>query len=194
MDAALLDDDEITTLSQPFAEWEQVYTGPDITIYRNNQAVPLAFVVGAVHIEPDLQAQIALLTDPAFVPAQQAVLAHTVDLPFDPNATGTARVVRRSLNTLELDVQVGAMPGYGALLLVRQNYFPGWQARVDGTSVPVLQADVSLQGVPVMAGNHRVTLTFTPSYFWELGAVALGGFACSLMLLFGWPRRNKRGA
>jgi hypothetical protein len=187
VDAALLNADEVNTFSQSLEKWEQVYSGTDVTIYRNRQALPPAWIVGDVQMQPDDAAQLAVLSNPTFNPAQQAVVAQAAEQPFDPNATGTVQVVRRSLNTLELDVHVDARPGYAALLLVRQNYYPGWKVRVDGTHVPLLRADVNLQGIPLAAGSHRVVLTFMPSYFRALFALALIGLVCSVALLLQNP-------
>ncbi|MDQ4133998.1 MAG: YfhO family protein, partial [Actinomycetota bacterium] len=46
------------------------------------------------------------------------------------------------------------------LLVVAETYFPGWVARVDGERVPVVEADGAFVGVPVPAGDHRVTLEY----------------------------------
>ncbi|MFP4441308.1 MAG: YfhO family protein, partial [Chloroflexaceae bacterium] len=183
-------EDSAAGLYPSVAGWVEVYSGPDMTIYRNRQALPSAWVVGDVQVQPEDPAQLAVLSNPTFDPAQQAVIAQTADQPFDPDATGTVQVVRRSLNTLELDVRVEARPGYAALLLVRQNYYPGWQARIDGASVPLLRADVNLQGVPLAAGYHRVVLTFMPSYFRTLFALALVALVGSMLLLWRNPGRR----
>jgi hypothetical protein len=184
------DEDSAAGLYPPVAGWVAAYSGPDMTIYRNRQALPPAWIVGDVQVQPDDPAQLAVLANPAFDPAQQAVVAQAADQPFDVDATGTVQIVRRSLNTLELDVQVEARPGYAALLLVRQNYYPGWQARVDGATVPLLRADVNLQGVPLAAGSHRVVLTFMPSYFRVLFALALVALVVSVLLLWRNPGRQ----
>jgi uncharacterized membrane protein YfhO len=43
---------------------------------------------------------------------------------------------------------------------VSENYFPGWQASVDGRPTPVYRADFNLIGVPLPAGARRVELLF----------------------------------
>jgi uncharacterized membrane protein YfhO len=44
----------------------------------------------------------------------------------------------------------------GGFLVLSENAYPGWRARVDGAEVPIYRADVTLQGVVVPAGIHRV--------------------------------------
>jgi hypothetical protein len=58
----------------------------------------------------------------------------------------------------------------GAVLVVSENYYPGWRATADGKPVPVGRADYVLTGVALPAGARRVELTFTsPRY--ETGKV-----------------------
>lgn len=172
--------------------WVRVYSGADMTIYHNQAALPLAFVVGDAQIHPAEQAQLDALAHPTFDPVRQAVLAQPLPLPLDPEAVGEVRIARRSLNTLELDVQVDAAPDRAALLLVRQNYYPGWEAHVDGVETPVLQANYTLQGVLLTPGSHRVSLSFTPSYFGVTLTVALLALAISVALLIGWLPGRRR--
>ncbi len=47
-----------------------------------------------------------------------------------------------------------------ALVVVAEAWFPGWEARVDGQKVAVVEADGGFLGVPVDAGDHLVTLEY----------------------------------
>lgn len=47
-----------------------------------------------------------------------------------------------------------------ALVVVSEAYFPGWRAEVDGRRTPAAEADGAFVGVPVEAGDHRITLTY----------------------------------
>ena len=50
-------------------------------------------------------------------------------------------------------------------MLVSENYFPGWTAKVDGQAVPVGRADYTLIGVQLPTGGRKVELTFDdPAY------------------------------
>ena len=49
-----------------------------------------------------------------------------------------------------------------AMLVVSENWFPGWVAEVDGEPAEVVRADITLQAVRIpAAGEHTVTLRFT---------------------------------
>jgi hypothetical protein len=90
---------------------------------------------------------------------------------FDANATSpmpsmtgsqlsaaSAKVVERSSTSVTVDTKAKA----GGWLVIRQTWYPGWQAQVDGHQAAVRRADVAFQAVRVPAGAHVVTLRFVP--------------------------------
>ncbi len=56
-------------------------------------------------------------------------------------------------------------PGF---LVVSDNYFPAWKAKVNGQMQEIYRADYTLRAIPLTAGQHRVEL-FYSSRFFELG-------------------------
>jgi hypothetical protein len=54
------------------------------------------------------------------------------------------------------DVGIRVASDGGGFLVLSENAYPGWRARVDGAEVPIYRADVTMQGVVVPAGIHRV--------------------------------------
>ena len=60
---------------------------------------------------------------------------------------------------------------------------PGWHAAVDGKPVAILPTDYALSGVLVPAGQHQLTLLFSPSYF-LLGAAMSIAAVIGIVVLF----------
>ena len=83
-------------------------------------------------------------------------------------------------------------PGPGpALLVVSENWLPGWRATVDGETRPVLRANHTLQAVPLEGGSSRVVLEYRPALVFRSAGISLGSLGLALLLLLvGWFRRR----
>ncbi len=57
----------------------------------------------------------------------------------------------------------------GGFLVLSEGWYPGWQARVDGTAATIYHADVSLQGIVLPPGQHTVTFSLVSPAF-QVGA------------------------
>ena len=67
-------------------------------------------------------------------------------------------------------------PGW---LVLRDNWFPGWKAEVDGAPARILRADYAFRAVALSAGRHRVVFRYRPgSFYWGI-AVSLAALAAA---------------
>jgi uncharacterized membrane protein YfhO len=74
----------------------------------------------------------------------------------------------------------------GGFLVLSENAYPGWRARVDGSEVPIYRTDVTLQGVVVPAGAHRVDFTLeSRSLRWGLVTSGISAIMCVAVFLAG---------
>jgi membrane protein YfhO len=114
----------------------------------------------------------ALVVDPVAVPTSG--VAADRPPPLDPVAieAWTSGVVR-----------LAAQSQAPSMLVVSQQYYPGWSATVDGTKRPLLRVNGLLQGVELTAGKHEVTLTFVPQGVSILLGVAVGAMAVVVVLV-----------
>ncbi|MGA2112243.1 MAG: YfhO family protein [Anaerolineales bacterium] len=65
-------------------------------------------------------------------------------------------------------------------LVLSDTYYPGWQATLDGASVPILRADYAFRAVRIPPGDHMVEFRYRPLSFWGgalLSAVSLVALA-----------------
>jgi uncharacterized membrane protein YfhO len=80
------------------------------------------------------------------------------------------------------------------LLVLGDNYFPGWKAEVDGRPVAVERVDYLFRGVRVGAGEHTVVFRYEPLSWrvgWLVSLVSLVGLVVALSVGL---RRRKRSA
>ena len=125
------------------------------------------------------QALARRLQSPAW--AQGVVLEAASPRPLQrgpsPPAAGGAGVMLEGRMYLDgrWDIQVTApRPGY---LVVRQAYYPGWRAWVDGEEVPLYPADGVLMALPVPAGRHRVQVVYAPRHLYAALALQAAAWA-----------------
>jgi uncharacterized membrane protein YfhO len=65
-------------------------------------------------------------------------------------------------------VVVRARSGGAGLLVLGDNYYPGWKAYVNGRSVPIERVDYLFRGVRVGAGVSTVEFRYEP-LSWRIG-------------------------
>jgi hypothetical protein len=107
------------------------------------------------------------------------------------SAGGTVTVLEEQPDFRRLRVQSDG-PGF---VIVRENYYPGWHAAVDGAPAPIFRTNYLFYGFPVAAGVRDVTLTYRPAGFRPMLAVSLATFLGALGLaLFYRPFRRTRPA
>jgi len=64
-----------------------------------------------------------------------------------------------------MTVTLDPPPPQPSYVLVSENWYPDWNATVDGAAAQVLRGDYALITVPVPAGAKRVELSFrSPAY------------------------------
>jgi hypothetical protein len=133
-----------------------------VWIYENPNVLPRAFVVHRAEVapEPELLVRLTsqdfnpwttiLLESP--LPDEQAAQLANAPLRSD----SVAHITRYDLHEVEITAEMKA-PG---ILVLSDQWYPGWQVTVDGVAVPLLRTDYVLRGVFVPAGTHQVTFRF----------------------------------
>lgn len=130
-----------------------VYRGPDATVFFNQAALPRAFVPRSVEAVETDDAGIAAVANPGFDLRSQAVVpAADVSGALPGGATGTAGAVAEDDAGVTLQTRLRRR----GLVVLDDQYMPGWTVTVDGRPARALRTDVVLRGVVVPAGSHRV--------------------------------------
>lgn len=128
------------------------------TLYADG-GLPRARLVAAATVRSDEEA-VPYMLSAAFDPEREVVLAEAPPVVLDGGpASGEVRWEERTPNRLRLAV-TSDRP---ALLVVADNWFPAWQATVNGAEAPVLRAYHTLRAVPVPAGTSTVEMAYRSS-------------------------------
>jgi hypothetical protein len=139
--------------------FREAYRGQTAIVYENPAARGRAFLVGQVILAKPEQS-LAALKSPAWDPARNAVVESAQRLALaGPGLKGTATVTRYAPEHVEVATEASGP----ALLVLADNYYPGWQAYVDGARTEVFRTNHTFRGVVVPAGKHRVVFSFDPA-------------------------------
>ena len=145
----------------------------------------------------DDDAALARILSPGFDPAREVILAEPVPLMPAAGALGAVEWELDEPDQRRLRVRSSGP----ALLVVSENWFPGWVAEVDGQPATVHRANLTLQAVEIpAAGDHTVTLRFTAPTVRSALRISIAAAVATVLMLGAsfvpsrWRRRRTRDA
>jgi hypothetical protein len=160
---------------------------PDLRVYRNDSALPRARYVPRVEVIADPDALLNRLAFGADDLSQVAFVEASPPSGFTGDAAaaakGTARFVTNDPEHLVIDVDA---PARGFLVLADE-FYPGWQATVNGAPVPLLRANYTYRLIEVPAGTSRVEFRYRPASV-AVGA-AISVLTLAMLALLFWRKR-----
>jgi hypothetical protein len=172
------------------------------TLYRlfeNLRALPRAWMVDEATPASDADALEAIRRSQlprgvAFDPRVTALVDPAEGGRAGPFPAGPSQAIVEAIEDGRIRVRV-ATTGGGFLVVSEQDY-PGWRARIDGGSpVPVRRADVALMGITVPPGNHVVQFELVSNTQRAGTAMSLAGIlACTLLVVSDGRTRGRASA
>jgi hypothetical protein len=165
---------------------EDVEGETEVTVFENRRALPRAWLAASVMsmTEPDAIGAVKssrLLDGSPFDPRIIAIVDAASVPPASHFSPGESDVRVTRIGDGDISVRVSSEGG--GFLVLSENAYPGWRARVDGADTPIYRTDVTLQGVVVPAGTHRVDFMME-SQAQQAGILvsALAGLVCVALL------------
>jgi len=184
-------------VSQKGLDLPMAFQGEHAKVYENPGFLPRAWLVAHVEVKKDFNEMVPTLRDRSFDPYHVAYVEQPIGdlrglipqgvVASQPASTspvdrGSVVFTQESPNRFRVETQ-SPIP---KLLVVSQNWYPGWKARINGQSRPLQRVNGTLLGVQVDAGSSQVEFTYRPTgFFWALGMMgaALGVLAFSAFKL-----------
>ena len=165
------------------------YFGPAY-LFEADTIPPYARVMAGAAKVPDAQLA-ATAADPRFPVDRLAVYSDTASVSPAPlngqipePSLISATVTEWEPGRLKVALQGSApAPEY---LVVAENWYPDWQATIDGKPAPVLRAQNTLLSVAVPAGAKEVAFVFSSAAYAKGRMISLGSLA-GVLVLFGMP-------
>jgi hypothetical protein len=158
-----------------------VYQDKDWKVYESPSAFPRAWMVHETVVEPSAARAAERLGMPGFDARRTALIEGPVALePLAEGAPETAQVLGVAPNRMELEVDAHSR----GLLVLSENYYPGWRATVDGQSAPIYRVDSALRGLVVPRGRSHVVLRYAPASVYWGGLLTSMAFLGTLAIWF----------
>jgi hypothetical protein len=161
--------------------------GNIVYLYEFPEDNPVAWVVPLAIKAPD-ETVLATVLNPRFDVRRAALFDTATRVPVEPVPSTLpppsdvgVRVTRwePGLIALQLDRPAPA----GSAVVVSENYYPGWEARVDGRPAPIGRAQYVLIGVGLPTGARAVELTFRSAVYERGKAVTLASITLAALVL-----------
>jgi hypothetical protein len=180
-----------TPVPEAEPRWKRFADVGPVAIFENQRTMPRAWLVNGERIVSGPQ-QLQIIrsgkisTETVWDPATEALVENSTGIAFGKEKSPPGRVEIRILEPNRVTVATDAAAP--SLLVLADNYYPGWRAEVDGTPAAIQRVNYNQRGVAVGAGSQIVTFTFQPNSF-RLGSLIS---IVSLILLLGWMMIRRR--
>jgi len=167
-----------------------VYEDGAWKVYENPAGYPRAWIVHEATVERDARRAAEAPSTPGFNPRRTALVDGAVTLdPAIADAQETVGFSAIEPNRIQMDVLADSR----GLLVLSENYYPGWRATVRGRDARIYRVDGALRGVAVPQGLSRVILDYSPASVYWGGALTLAAFLGTAAFGF-YLRRARRKA
>jgi O-antigen/teichoic acid export membrane protein len=167
----------LATRPLPNAGYTLVYDD-EIKIYRNERALPRAFMVPQAHVIADRAALLAQMKE--FDPTREVLLEQDPKIKNAPTCPLKPVSIEKYGSS---EVIVKSQQECAGWLVLADSYFPGWVAYIDEKDAPLYKADYNFRAVYVPSGKHTIRFKYSPISF---RAGAIGSVLGAMMLLLGF--------
>ena len=138
-------------------------SGREVWLFELEESNPAAWLTPLV-AEAGAEAIRATVMDPSFDVRRASLFdsSGAVDGQAVTSAPRPLAIAARTryLSARDIRVELDTPAPAGSALVVSENWYPGWIARVDGRPATAARADYSFIGVPLPEGARRIELSF----------------------------------
>jgi len=146
--------------------FEKIWEDDQYQVWLNKQTFPRAFLVNDYQVIRESQEMVDFMLIEKTSLKQTAVLEVEPDFEIQTCANrGNAEIIDYQPNRVVIDLEANCW----SLLVLTDNFYPGWQATIDGQPTKIYRTDYSFRGVVVPDGKHEVVFEYRPiSFRWGL--------------------------
>lgn len=174
---ASADAQKADTFTFPEEKYKLIWGKSPWQIYQNLQAAPRIFLTADYQVITDGGTVLNTIFKPYFNETKTIILNQNPNIKPAFNLNSSVKLISYQPDKIEINTNSDK----DALLFISDNYYPGWEVKIDGESGKIYRADYSFRAVLIKKGKHEVVFSYYPMSF-DLGIkISLITFA-SLML------------
>ena len=172
----------------PADKFSLIYKEKGFLIYENNNVYPRAFLVGSFEVIKNDQKIINRILSPSANLRTEAVVEKNIQLNKNKYLSGTAVITKYSPN--EIDIKTDG--NKDSLLVLTDNYYPGWRATVNGKPTEVLRTDYTFRAIVVPKGNKDIKFYYdSDSFKYGLYITLISGLTIFILLARPWYTKKR---
>jgi hypothetical protein len=162
---------------------------------ERKSALPRVYALRSLRFEPDFDAALARLHDPAFDPHREVVVTDPEREAgsLEAGDAGGAGAERAEITAYApCEVVIRASCAAACTVVLTDLFYPGWRLYVDGAEQPILPVNALFRGARLSAGDHELVYRYQPGSF-RLGLL-LFAHSCLLALFVARFSRGRDGS
>lgn len=127
----------------------------------DNSSLPMAYAVENYTLSSGKQQILNALFNPSFNPAVNVVLEEKPDF----KKTGFGMGLNQKINIIQdngNNLSIETSTNKDSLLVLTDNYYPGWKAFIDGQETKIYRANYTFRAIVLPKGNHMIEFIYSP--------------------------------
>lgn len=144
----------------PSDTYKLIWQNSPWQVYENKQALPRFFMASDYLVEN--HSQILSSVYNKNINLRKTILLEEKPISkIDKNTKGAVKLISYSPNTVKFQ----AVSTGNTILFLSDNYYPGWQAFVDGKETKIYRADYTFRAIILPKGLHDIVFSYYPASF-----------------------------
>lgn len=166
-----------------------VYQNEFHYLTKNPDALPRAYLAAKPQVIREDEKILKTLFDPNFDHKNSVILEEHVPGNYKQSSiSGSVKITAYRPDLITLKTQSAS----DSILVLSDNYYPGWIAFVDNKPVPIMRANYSFRALPVPAGNHEVSMIYDPLSFKSGLYISILTTVVLILLFLNYQKITKR--
>lgn len=162
------------------------------SILKRNNTLPRSNLVHNFEIIKNDTAILERLFDPSFDYKNTILLEDDPQLSYVPG-TSSGRIHTKKY--MENQVYLQLESPINNILLLTDNYYPGWKAYIDGSETKLYRANYSFRAIEIPKGKHNILFQYQPSSF-QIGLIismlSFIIYVCLYFKVYGTRNNNEK--